>query len=171
MKGTTLMSVENFKRLITELGANVGLPDLAPDEDNYSCLGFDDKIIVHLQYNKDHEVMMMFCQIGIVDEAYREYIFPRVLKANMFWQGTGGATLGADEDSGEILMSYQANVQFMEYPKFQELLEGFINTAELWIKTLESVQKGEAPQFESGKGDEGGEAAGFSDQPMVGIRA
>lgn len=165
------MAVENFRRLIGDLGTNVGLPELAPDDDDYCCLGFDDKIIVHLQYNKDLEVMMMFCQVGMVQEAYREFIFPRVLKANMFWQGTGGATLGADEDSGEILMSYQTNVQFMEYPKFQELLEGFINTAEMWIKTIESVQKGEVPQFESKKEDEGGEAAGFSDQPMVGIRA
>lgn len=165
------MSVENFRRLVSDLGKNVGLPDLAPDAEDYCCLGFDDKIIVHLQYNKDRETMMMFCQIGIVEKPFREYIFPRVLKANMFWQGTGGATLGANEDTGEVLMAYQTSVNFMDYPKFQELLEGFINTAELWIDTIASVQKGEAPPAESGKKNEGGESAGFSDQPMVGIRA
>jgi len=138
------MSAENYKQLLSELGQAVGLPDLAPDEDNYCCLGFDDKIITHLQYNEENEVLMLFAQLGTIDEDKAAEIYPKLLKANLFWQGTGGATLGVDDETREGLMAYQTQMQFIDFPKFQELLEGFINTSELWINTLEAVQKGEA---------------------------
>lgn len=166
------MSVENFKRLVKDLGQNVGLPELSPDEDDYCCLGFDDKIIVHLQYSRENDMLMMFCQIGTVEKHFYDVIFPRILKANMFWQGTGGATLGADAETGEVLMAYQMSVQFMEYPKFQELLEGFINTAELWINTLEAVQKDMPSDLEDegSGGSENFRTGTLGDQGM-GIRA
>lgn len=137
------MSLENYKQLLSELGQAVGLPDLAPDKDNYCCLGFDDKIITHLQYSDANEILMLFAQLGVIDEDKVNDIYPRLLKANLFWQGTGGATIGVDDETREVLISYQTPMQFMDFPKFQELLEGFINTAELWINTLEAVQHGE----------------------------
>jgi hypothetical protein len=60
----------------------------------------------------------------------------------LFWQGTAGSTIGVDDETREVLMSYQVPLEFMEFPKFQEILEGFINTAELWINTLEAIQQG-----------------------------
>ncbi len=160
------MSLNNYRALLTKLGENVGLPDLAPDEDNYCCLGFDDKIIVHLQYNEENEVLMLFGQLGEIKEEWAEQLYPRILKANMFWQGTGGATLGVDDETREIMMSYQIGIRFLDFPKFQELLEGFINTAELWINTLEAVQSG---QEILPIGTEEQQAAG--NQPKGGIRA
>lgn len=136
------MSLENYKQLLSELGQAVGLADLAPDKDNYCCLGFDDKIITHLQYNEENEILMLFAQLGTIDEDKTVALYPRLLKANLFWQGTGGATIGIDDETREVLMSYQTPMRFIDFPKFQELLEGFINTAELWINTLEAVQHG-----------------------------
>lgn len=160
------MSAENYKQLLSELGQSVGLPELAPDEDNYCCLGFDDKIVLHIQYNKENEVLMLFSQIGTIDEDKTKAIYPRLLKANLFWQGTGGATIGVDDESREVLMSYQVPMSFMDFHKFQELLEGFVNTAELWINTLDAVQKGD--QFSDKKKLEGKDKKS-NDHP--GIRA
>lgn len=137
------MSLVNYKQLLSELGQSTGIPDLAPDEDNYCCLGFDDKIIVHLQYNAENEVLMLFAQLGNIDEDKTTMLYPRILKANLFWQGTAGSTIGVDDETREVLMSYQTPLAFIDFPKFQETLEGFINTAELWINTLEAIQHGE----------------------------
>lgn len=134
------VTLENYKQLLSELGQAVGLPELAPDADNYCCLGFDDKIVLHLQFNAENEILMLFAQIGKIDDAYKAAIYPRILKANLFWQGTGGSTLGVD-DNGEVLMAYQIMIGGMDFQKFQDLLEGFVNTAELWINTLDAVQK------------------------------
>lgn len=152
------MSAENYKQLLSELGQAVGIPDLAPDKDNYCCLGFDDKIIIHLQYNEENEVLMLFAQLGSIDEDKTVDLYPRLLKANLFWQGTGGATLGVDDETREVLMSYQVPMMLLDFSKFQELLEGFINTAELWINTLEAVQRGEGvvlPGMEGKAGSKG----------------
>lgn len=162
------MSVENYKQLLSELGQAVGLPDLAPDKDNYCCLGFDDKIITHLQYSDANEVLMLFAQLGVIDEDKVNDIYPRLLKANLFWQGTGGATIGVDDETREVLISYQTSMQFMDFPKFQELLEGFINTAELWINTLEAVQHGEGVTLAPKKA---AKSAPGSGKDFPGIRA
>ncbi len=160
------MSVENYKQLLSELGQAVGLPDLAPDKDNYCCLGFDDKIITHLQYSDTNQVLMLFAQLGVIDEDKVNDIYPRLLKANLFWQGTGGATIGVDDETREVLISYQAPMQFMDFLKFQELLEGFINTAELWINTLEAVQHGEGIPISPKKSAKSSPASG-NDFPNI----
>lgn len=139
------MSLVNYKQLLSELGQSTGIPDLTSDNDNYCCLGFDDKIIVHLQFNPENEMLMLFAQLGKIDEDKTTMLYPRILKANLFWQGTAGATIGVDDETREVLMSYQLPLSFMDFPKFQETLESFINTAELWINTLEAVQHAGIP--------------------------
>lgn len=165
------MSKELYKKLLTDLGQSVGLPDLAADDDDYCCLGFDDKIVTHLQYNEENDVLMMFAQLGIIDEDKQADMYPRILKANLFWQGTGGATIGIDDETREVLMCYQTSMNHLDFQKFQELLEGFINTSELWINTLEAVQRGEdAPGAEDKKAASSeGDAA--PPMPGGGIRA
>lgn len=101
---------------------------------------------------------MLFAQLGSIDEDKTVDLYPRLLKANLFWQGTGGATLGVDDETREVLMSYQVPMMLLDFSKFQELLEGFINTAELWINTLEAVQRGEGvvlPGMEGKAGSKG----------------
>src|SRR5689334_13434092 len=120
------MSLENYKQLLSELGQSTGIPGLTSDNDNYCCLGFDDKIIVHLQYNPENDTLMFFRQLGKIDEDKTAILYPRLLKANLFWQGTAGSTIGVDDETREILMSYQIPLAFMDFPKFQGVLEGFI---------------------------------------------
>lgn len=159
------MSNQLYTDLLKQLGESVGLPELAPDEDDYCCLGFDDKIVTHLQFNAENEILMLFVQLGTIDEALQNTVYPKILKANLFWQGTGGATIGIDDETHEVLMCYQTPIRILDFQKFQELLEGFINTAELWINTLESIKRGEIPQTEQ-KQAAAGDASAHS-----GIRA
>lgn len=161
------MSQDLYKQLLSELGASVGLPDLAPDEDDYCCLGFDDKIVTHLQYNAENEILMMFSQLGEIDDEQKNAIYPKMLKANLFWQGTGGGTIGVDDETNEVLMCYQFPIRQLDFHKFQELLESFINTSELWINTLEAAQRGE------GLDEDGGSGASVAppSMPGGGIRA
>lgn len=137
------MSEVDYKKLITELGKNIGLDELKPDEDLYCCLGFDDKITVHFQYNQESETLMLFSQLGIIDEDKLAGVYPKLMKANVFWQGTGGSTLGVDDENNEVILSYQVALSLLDFTKFQELLEGFVNTAELWIDTIVAINRGE----------------------------
>ena len=136
------MSKALFLSIIQELGKNINLPDLKPDEDNYCCLGFDDKIVTHIQYNEENNIIMLFSQIGIVAKDKQAVIYPKLLKANLFWQGTGGATVGVDDETNEVVLCYQTTFYDFDFKKFEELLEGFVNTSELWMNTLDAVQKG-----------------------------
>lgn len=137
------MSEKKFNELIEELGKNVGLSNLEADADNYCCLGFDEKIITHIQYNAENDLIMLFSQLGTVKEEKAADLYPRLLKANLFWQGTGGATIGVDDETREILLAYQVAMGDMDYQKFQDLMESFVNTSELWLNTLDLYQKDE----------------------------
>lgn len=135
------MSKELYKKLLSELASVLDLEDLAPDEDDYCCLGFDDSIIVHFQYNDEIGALMLFSQVGTVEEQYAAEIYPKLLHANLFWQGTGGATLGIDEDTQEVILCYQTPIKDLDVKQFEDLIEGFVNTSELWIETLTAVTK------------------------------
>lgn len=137
------MSEESYKKILKELGQSVGLPDLKADSDNHCCLSFDDKIITHIQYNDDNKVVILFTQLGSIDPEKQASLYPRLLKANLFWQGTGGATLSVDDDNNEAILANQLPIATLDSSKFQEYLENFINTAELWINTIEVIQKEE----------------------------
>ncbi len=136
------MSIENYKRLLTELGQHIGLNDLAPDEDNYCCLGFDDKIIVHFQYNIQDDVLLLFSPIGTIDEPQIPVAYPKLLQANLFWQGTAGGVLGLDPDTREVIYSYQTSIAYVDFERFQKILENYVSTAEVWINAIESINKG-----------------------------
>lgn len=143
------MSLENYKKFIGELGKSLKIKDLSPDADNYCCLKFDNKITTHIQYNKEGDMIMLFAQLGAIDEDKTATLYPRLLQANLYWQGTGGATIGVDEETREVLLSYQTPMQLLDYNRFQQLIEGFINTAELWINTLQAVQTGKFAKAQS----------------------
>lgn len=137
------MAEEQYRQWVSQLGSKINLPELKADENHYCCLSFDDEIILHLQYNKEADVLMLFSQLGTIHAENQNTLYPRILKANLFWQGTGGATIGVDDETREVLMAYQTPLAMLDFAKFEALVEGFINTAEIWIKTLTTIQKEE----------------------------
>ena len=136
------MSLDHFKSLLEELGKTIGLPDLKPDEELHCCLGVDEKIILHIQYNDEFNQMTLFSQLGYVPEEYQLKAYALFLHANVFWKGTGGATIGVDKDSGVVSMGFIVPLFRMEYEQFQRLLENFIKNTEKWIVRVEEIAMG-----------------------------
>lgn len=146
------MSLDQLKHLLKELGQSIGLPDLAPDDDGYCCLSFDSKITLHIQLDDDTGNLTFFSEVGKVEEDRQLEIYTRMLEANVFWLGTGGATLGVNSENLTATLGYQEPITGIDFQRFQQLLEGFVNTAEKWIDRLIEIQS--APPE-----DKGGDAA------------
>lgn len=133
------MSLDLLKSLVQELGQVIQLPDLAPDEDGYCCLSFDEKITVHIQLDKDTNNLTFFTEVGKVEDAHKLYVYEQLLEANVFWLGTHGATLGVNTSTMMANLGYQEPIQNLDFQRFQQLLEGFVNTAESWIDKLPEI--------------------------------
>ena len=136
------MSEANFKTLISKFGEAVGIKELETDQDNYCCLGFGDKIIVHVQYEENTQSLILFSPLGIVNHGYEKIIFPKLLQSNALWKDTAGATISLDDDTNEVILAIQFPTQSLEFTQFQEILETFIKTSEHFIDSIESVLSG-----------------------------
>lgn len=67
-----------------------------------------------------------------------ETVYTEMLNANLFGQGTRGATLGMN-DRGNLLTISRVVDYNIEYRDFKELIEDFINTIDFWKERVHSV--------------------------------
>lgn len=71
------------------------------------------------------------CVIGSLPEDHQDEFLDQVMLSNLFGQGTGGAVLGIDETEKNIVLAQNVE-QDLEYQKFKDLLEDFLNSVEVW---------------------------------------
>lgn len=136
------MNKQNFLSILHNVGQRIHLEDLELDEDNFCSIGFDDDLIVTISYEERSNMLLIFGQLGKISPELEEDIYPKLLKANYFWQGTSGATLGVDDQTHEVILSYRLNVPNLTSDQLYQLLEEFVNLVDLWKKNLGLYQKG-----------------------------
>lgn len=123
--------------LLKEFGDTIGVSDMAPDEDGYVSFSVDDDLIIHLQYEQESEGLRFFASLGEVSPVDRASVIADMLDANVLWRGTGGATLGLDSEKDVVTMAYQEPIGNMSYGRFEQLLDGFLITAEQWTRRIQ----------------------------------
>lgn len=127
--------VERFALLLRELGEAVHLPDLAADATGYAGLDVGGTL-VRLQLNPDSGIVTLFARLGRVPDQHRAAVNERLLDANLFWQGTRGATIGADIETHEIVIEKEADSRHLDGRGFIEAVDGFTGAAEAWRRYL-----------------------------------
>ena len=85
-----------IRKIVSELGGLMGIPDLALDADDQCQLAIDGKIPVALEYDEDGERFILSSPVGSLPAERREPVLERLLDANLFWKDTGGAVLGLE---------------------------------------------------------------------------
>lgn len=131
------MSLEHYKYLIRGLGDKIEVKDLAPDEEHYLCLSFDENVVIHFQYHPELSQVMLFSVVGTLKgrEELDKY-FKDLLQANLYWQETAGATLGIDGETDEILITHKKDIYNLNEDHFYRFIETFVNISEHWQKRL-----------------------------------
>lgn len=129
--------MDHFDNLLKDLGNNIGLPDLKPSGKGLCSLRFDDKVTIDLECHEQSGVLTFSCIVGTVAEHEAAAFYPQFLEANLLWGGTGGATLGVDRTTMNVFLCYQEHLEEMDFPRFQQLLKGFSDTALFWYQRLQ----------------------------------
>jgi hypothetical protein len=65
--------------------------------------------------------------------------FRTLLDANLFWAGTGGATLSLEPVSNRIFLQDKMPLAALEFPVFESWLSGFIEAARSWMLSLANL--------------------------------
>ena len=135
------MSLAQFQGVISEFGDRLGAAGMAADEEGYLGLTFDG-VETHLQYDADADEVVVFTRLVEVDVERAAEIYGMLLGANMFWQGTNGATLSVEPDSGMAFLAERRPLPGLTVEALNDWLEPFLATAEMWRKRITEANGG-----------------------------
>jgi hypothetical protein len=128
------MSKETVNQVLGEFGKQIGLDDLRLDDNGYAALAFDD-VVVNLEYDEEPERLLMSAYLG-EPQGERLKTYELLLDANFCWQGTAGATLSLERETGGIVLFQALPARALERQALAAALETFVNTADAWILQL-----------------------------------
>ena len=135
------MSLSSYQTLIRELSSELGVPDMHADESGYVALNIDE-LEIHLQYDKDQNRIVLFTRLSEVSVDRAAETYGLLLSANLFWQGTDGATFSIDFDTGRVFLADRQTLDGLTREALEKWLEGFVNIASYWLKRLASIEAG-----------------------------
>jgi hypothetical protein len=139
------MSIQLMNGLLRDLGATLGLPDLAADEAGYCCLAIGDRIRVSLQYDPETEDLTLFTRLLRIAPEDRLEAYEAMLAGNLFWARTRGGTLAVEPGEGWVMLLMKERIQVLDGHAFQALLENFVDAAESWQERLSALAEPERP--------------------------
>jgi hypothetical protein len=126
-----------LKTLVSEIGNQVGLEKLSLDEEGFSSLRFDDRFVINLQAVPDDEALMLYTDLGA--PASGDQIYADLLRANLFWRSTMGATLSLSDDATpHVILAREFSWRHYDFGQVISVLETFVNTAEDWSELVQS---------------------------------
>ena len=135
------MSLSSFQALIAELGSTLGMADMAAGEDGYVGLMVDGHEL-HVQHEAEDDLVILFARLPEVDPDRRDAIYAMLLAANVFWQGTRGATFSADFDTGRVFLADRRACAGLDAESLSVWIEQFVNVAAHWRQRIEDANDG-----------------------------
>ena len=116
-------------KLITELGARIGISDLALDEEHTCGVMFDDEFFFECQ----HGNLFIMAEIDRVEEKdERVALFSKFMYANHLGHATGFGSIGYDPEREGVTLTRIVD-EDLEYQKFEEQMTLFVNCLDpLW---------------------------------------
>jgi len=128
-----------ISRLIQELGEYIGLPGLELDETQACYLRFDD-LLLCLEIDDPQEKMLIYAPVAELPETDREELLLSLLKANLFWGETRGATLAISLATNQVILQESLPLASLTSVALSTHLEAFVNQCEGWFSRLASPE-------------------------------
>jgi hypothetical protein len=145
------MAIEKARQLVAHLAEATGLASLALDDDNRCGLRFDEALDLEMEFPGDGRELRLSGVIGTYAPDLELPALRAIAGANLAWAGTGGGTLAADTDRRRVILQYRESIESLDNERLVRLVEGFLDTADLWRRKLsELIPEGvppDAPAF------------------------
>ncbi|NJN47765.1 MAG: type III secretion system chaperone [Candidatus Competibacteraceae bacterium] len=146
------MSKENIHQLVKDFGREIGLADMAMDENDFVCLFTNDGVVLNLDYHEDEDVLVMYTTVGEIPDDKRLQLYQELLQANFFWESTAGATMCVDHTAERVMLMANITVSDLDLPKLMAVLDHFTGLAWAWSDRIRELV-GQEANIEPPKGD------------------
>ena len=134
-----------YNELIGALGDVLESPDIAPDENNFLVLRFDGGTVLFMELDSDTRRIRLQAGVWDCPGELPPGLGRMLCSANLHWQGTGGARLGLDRESGSITLQHDAHIDALDGESFAQTVETLLNLAEHWQGEIKAFLDGENP--------------------------
>jgi hypothetical protein len=123
--------------LIRELGEKMQLNNLFLDPEGACAVNLDKQFVINFQYRETQDQLWLYADLGV--PAGGQAIYCDLLRGNLFWDATKGATisLSGDEPS-HVVMAISLTWRNLNDITIAQRLETFVNTIEDWTEYISS---------------------------------
>ncbi|WP_187394990.1 type III secretion system chaperone [Pigmentiphaga aceris] len=127
----------DISSLIALFGEQAGTP-LALNQGGTLALAFDNDLTVNLEHDASQDVLHLYVIVGQEPADYdaRPAFYRELLVANVFGHDTGGASLGIDDVSGEVLLTLRLPLVSAEVGTLRDAVQSVVETANAWRERL-----------------------------------
>ncbi|HSV48180.1 MAG TPA: type III secretion system chaperone [Ramlibacter sp.] len=123
--------------LLRTLGQALGIPELSFDAEGLRSLAVGDALVVNLQHDAGTSEIVLFAVAATLPPNPPAETLLRLLRANRFWRGTGGATLSLDEHAPpRAILARRVAAAAVTPAQFVTLFEGFVDHLNDWHALL-----------------------------------
>jgi len=126
------MDMAKAQLLIGDVGALLGLPDLAFDADGDCALTIDDTLQVDISFLDEEDALLLVSPLGSPADPLPADLAEAMLDANFFWRGTGGATLGLDRETRMAVLVETVPLAGQHPAALRDRLSDFVTVARDW---------------------------------------
>ncbi len=130
------------RQLIRDLGQLLELPALELDETNACQLCFDD-VLVCLEVDEFLGRIVVYAPVGDLPVGNREGMLTMMLRANLFWGDTGGATLAVSRDTDKAVLQDAISLERLNVQGLADRLADFLDKCEVWTGKLLAPEPGD----------------------------
>ena len=127
--------------LLKQFGATVGMPGLATEDNGVCVLVFDGRTRLYLLVDHTTDHLIMWSTLAALPAGQAEPALRALMRANLFWNGTQGATLGLMPDSDNVVLAIRRPVGAVDVEALRDLIELVLERAE----ALAPIAAGETP--------------------------
>ncbi|MDK2124722.1 type III secretion system chaperone [Parachitinimonas caeni] len=131
-----------FTEVMGHFAKAFGLEALTPEADGACQVVIDDSVVINFGWNPANENLVLFSPVGTLADGSRAEVMAAMLKANLFWKETGGATLALDSSGSVAVLNYQHPVARLDESTTRELAQWFFDTTNDWTSRLRDIQSG-----------------------------
>ena len=105
-------------------------------------IDFGEDLLVFI--SADEPWLTVYSRLGVLG-ADQTDLLEQLFDANLFWQGTGAATLAFERFSRSVVLQQRALAEALDMRALEELVKDFAQEAERWIQVIETVGKADDP--------------------------
>ena len=141
-----------FKKLMADFAAAARVDRIDPDEDG--CYRFEiDGMVVTLSEVVQSGDLLMWAEVGELPPEGRETLYRTLLEALYMGRATGGSVLSVDPESGMVCLHRGDPLAAMDFERFKEALQKFVNVLEFWRRTLADFRPAVKEQAEAAQAE------------------